>query len=214
MKTYVVHTSVPGTGRRWRKIELRADQTLAELHLAIQRAFKFDNDHLYSFFMSGKAWDSESEYNLPEGVPPWSIEAPVEEAEEDVEETTTAQPVAQSEEDVDIDQVLAEIGENQLRSMFGNDLSMEEIREQLAAVLRPFSLPAYSEPGDVRKMTMDELNLEVDQEFMYLFDYGDEWRFKVRVHDINEGADPDADYPRIVESVGEPPPQYPDWDWE
>lgn len=25
MKTYIFHTSVPGTGRRWRKIERRAD---------------------------------------------------------------------------------------------------------------------------------------------------------------------------------------------
>jgi hypothetical protein len=48
------------------------------------------------------------------------------------------------------------------------------------------------------------------QEFMYLFDYGDEWRFKVRVHVINEDADPEAEYPRLVESVGEAPPQYPE----
>ena len=51
---------------------------------------------------------------------------------------------------------------------------------------------------------------------MYLFDYGDEWRFKVRVHAIadfrDENADPDAEYPRLVESVGEAPEQYPAWD--
>ncbi|MDY6875911.1 MAG: hypothetical protein SWK90_06890 [Chloroflexota bacterium] len=32
MKTYTFHVSLPGTGRVWRKIEMRADQTLEELH--------------------------------------------------------------------------------------------------------------------------------------------------------------------------------------
>jgi hypothetical protein len=59
---------------------------------------------------------------------------------------------------------------------------------------------------------LDELNLKPKQEFLYLFDYGDDWRFKVRVHAIDENADPDAKYPRLVESMGEAPPQYPDWD--
>jgi hypothetical protein len=48
----------------------------------------------------------------------------------------------------------------------------------------------------------------VGKEFMYLFDYGDEWRFKVRLHAINENADPDVDYPRVVESAGDAPSQY------
>lgn len=47
---------------------------------------------------------------------------------------------------------------------------------------------------------------------MYLFDFGDEHRFKVRVHDINEQANPAVDYPRLVEVVGDSPPQYGYWD--
>jgi hypothetical protein len=35
--------------------------------MVIQEAFNFDADHLYSFFMSGKAWDiSDFEYHHPE----------------------------------------------------------------------------------------------------------------------------------------------------
>jgi hypothetical protein len=49
----------------WRRIELRGDQTLHDLHLAIQDAFGWDNDHLYAFFLSRKAWDSSSEYASP-----------------------------------------------------------------------------------------------------------------------------------------------------
>ena len=57
MKTYTFHVSIPGFGRVWRKIEMEANQTLEDLHYAIQAAFEFDEDHLYSFFMSGRAWD-------------------------------------------------------------------------------------------------------------------------------------------------------------
>jgi hypothetical protein len=54
----------------------------------------------------------------------------------------------------------------------------------------------------------------VGKEFLYLFDYGDEWRFKVRVHAVDEDADPAIEYPRIVELVGQAPPQYAEWDDE
>ncbi len=49
----------------WRRIDVRADQTLDDLHEAIQEAFEWDNDHLYAFFLSGRAWDSASEYSSP-----------------------------------------------------------------------------------------------------------------------------------------------------
>ncbi len=51
--------------RTWRRIELRGDQTLDDLHEAIQAAFGWDNDHLYAFFLSGKAWDGRTSYESP-----------------------------------------------------------------------------------------------------------------------------------------------------
>lgn len=51
----------------WRRIEMRGDQTLDDLHYAIQDAFDWDNDHLYAFYLSGKAWDTDTEYMDPEG---------------------------------------------------------------------------------------------------------------------------------------------------
>ncbi len=66
--------------------------------------------------------------------------------------------------------------------------------------------------GNVLTTGLGSLELKRKQSFIYLFDYGHEWRFKVRVHAINENADPDAEYPRTVESVGEPPRQYRSWD--
>lgn len=57
MKTYVFKVKLGCDRRIWRKIEVLGSQTLDDLHMAIQDAFDFDADHLYSFFMSGKAWD-------------------------------------------------------------------------------------------------------------------------------------------------------------
>jgi hypothetical protein len=67
--------------------------------------------------------------------------------------------------------------------------------------------------GDVRVVRLDDLHLEVGQSFGYWFDFGDDW-----LHQINVTAiaipEPRARYPRIIERVGQSPPQYPDWDDE
>jgi hypothetical protein len=48
----------------YRVIACAGKHTFEELHLAIQEAFDFDNDHLYSFFMDGKPW-SRAAINHP-----------------------------------------------------------------------------------------------------------------------------------------------------
>ncbi len=196
MKTYTFHVSLPGTGRTWRKIEIRADQTLEDLHFAIQKAYRWDGDHLYSFFMSGQAWDESSEYRLPEGYTPWGEPIDDEEGEEWPELTP-------------------EEHEQVLRTLFGGGegMTVEEMQAHMDAFWEEYLAEEEAlGPGNVQTSTLEELNLKLKQEFMYLFDYGDEWRFKVRVHAINENADPDAEYPRLAESVGEAPAQYPTWD--
>lgn len=261
MKTYTFHVSLPGFGRVWRKIEITAEQTLEDLHFAIQQAYDWDADHLYSFFMSGKAWDQETEYLLPEGVSPWGPMMDFEEEEDEFED--------EDEEDEDLDLPEPEIDEAtaaRLRAALGDHESPKSVEELFALVesspeLRAelskmmseqFGIPAFMAnmvlsnassllsmapeealfgllggpmgrddaiDRDVRTTTIESLALEVGQTFMYLFDYGDEWRFNIRVHAIDEAANAETEYPRIVESVGEAPPQYPDWededeDWE
>lgn len=122
----------------WRRIELRADQTLADLHYAIQDAFEWDDDHLYAFFLSGKAWDDSTEYGMPEAS----------------ERSAGAHR---------LEQVLPRRG----------------------------------------------------KKFLYIFDFGDEWRHRITLEEIvRGGVEAGGDYPRIVERHGEAPPQYPDWDEE
>jgi hypothetical protein len=58
----------------YRVIACAGRHTFEELHLAIQEAFEFDNDHLYSFFMDGKRW-SRNEINHPySDEPPFADE--------------------------------------------------------------------------------------------------------------------------------------------
>ena len=48
------------------------------------------------------------------------------------------------------------------------------------------------------------------KEFLYIFDFGDEWHFGVKLTRTSETLEPRAQYPRIVARHGESPPQYPD----
>jgi hypothetical protein len=59
----------------WRKIKLSHKHTLEDLHLCIQEAFDFDNDHLYSFFMDGKRYSDDAYHSLFGDEPPFTDEA-------------------------------------------------------------------------------------------------------------------------------------------
>ncbi len=60
-----------------RVIELKSEQTLEDLHRAIQHALEWDSDHLYSFFMNGEKYDHRFGVacSYEEDNPPWTDEA-------------------------------------------------------------------------------------------------------------------------------------------
>lgn len=211
MKTYTFYVSLPMAPTPiWRKMELSADQTLAILHLSIQDAFDFDNDHLYSFFMSGEPWDGSTEYSLPEGVAPWDTGEFIDDEESD--ELDESSPTDASELTPEEYEQLLQKGAKQ------SGLPIETLRsmvEMFQGMHDQFGDGIFDdfEGGDVRTAKLDDLNLSIGQEFLYLFDYGDQWEFTVRVRDINSDA-PEGKYPRIIEAVGESPEQYPSWDDE
>lgn len=114
----------------WRRIEMSAKHTLLDLHYVIQNAYNFDDDHLYSFFMDGKAWSHEK-----------------------------------------------------------------------------FTSPNDDEGPYVDEVLIGELGLSVGQGILYLFDYGDEWKFWVELEGIrSEGAKPRR--PKVIEKQGKAPKQY------
>ncbi|WP_276918361.1 plasmid pRiA4b ORF-3 family protein [Aneurinibacillus aneurinilyticus] len=132
---YTVKVSL--TGRVWRKISLSSKHTLDDLHLAIQQAFEFSNDHLYSFFMDNKPW---SKQRIP---------------------------------------------------------SPQEEGETFLASGGPFA----------HQLQLRDADLYEGKAFLYLFDYGDEWLFKVVVESIDtESVVPLR--PIVVETKGAAPEQY------
>ena len=67
------------------------------------------------------------------------------------------------------------------------------------------------ENGEIYELTLEDLYpLEKGEKLFYLFDYGDQWLFKItksrkKPHRPETGTK----YPRLIESVGENPEQYP-----
>lgn len=59
---------------------------------------------------------------------------------------------------------------------------------------------------------IEALGLEPEQEIAYGFDFGDEWRVAIRLDEIRPAAGERV--PRMVESRGEAPPQYEEYDEE
>ena len=51
-KIYVFKVALEGRKRIWRRIAVRGNQTLDNLHEAIYEAFDRDDEHLYSFYLS------------------------------------------------------------------------------------------------------------------------------------------------------------------
>jgi hypothetical protein len=219
MKTYTFNVALQGAGRVSRKIEIGAEQTLADLHLAIQNAYEWGDDHLYSFFMNNKAWDPSSEYTIPEGALYEGMEigeADEEyETDEDDDEGSTFsledwRAMSQKEQEELVKEFTRDTG---LPAAFFQDMIDElERMEQ-----NPDLFTDEEEIRDVRTTPIESLDLKKGKEFLYIFDYGDEHRFSVKVDAINKNADDNATYPRVVESVGDAPEQYPGWDdedWE
>ncbi len=112
----------------WRKIKISSSSSLDDLHLIIQEAFKFNNDHLYAFFPSGRAWKGES-----------------------------------------------------YTSSFSDGLNAAD-----------------------KKIT--NLGIHPGQEILYIFDFGDEWRLRVKFEELIE--EPQLLKPQIIDKKGKDPEQY------
>jgi len=54
---------------------------------------------------------------------------------------------------------------------------------------------------------IDDLDLFVGQRFLYLYDFGDEWRFEITVREIRD--EPYEGEPKVIAREGEPPEPYP-----
>jgi hypothetical protein len=72
-------------------------------------------------------------------------------------------------------------------------------------------LDGNSEARSVKRTPVAQAFPELGSQMQFLFDYGDNWRFRVKVIGLGEKV-PKARYPKILKTVGQAPPQYPDPD--
>lgn len=66
-----------------------------------------------------------------------------------------------------------------------------------------------SDAGSVERTTVAEVFGQTGKKMLFLFDYGDDWRFLIETKALGEKV-PKTRYPRLVASVGKAPEQYPD----
>jgi len=71
-----------------------------------------------------------------------------------------------------------------------------------------FSMKMRGDERLTKSYKLEKLNLTKGDQFKYVFDFGDEWRFQCKV--LRE-VDEQLDIPRVIRSVGESPEQYPQW---
>jgi hypothetical protein len=73
-----------------------------------------------------------------------------------------------------------------------------------------FTHPCGDEPADPAERSaairLESLALAEGQQLTYVFDFGDEWRVRLRVDEI--ASDDGHPSPRLLEAVGAAPPQY------
>jgi len=74
-----------------------------------------------------------------------------------------------------------------------------------------FSMRMHGEERLTKSYKLEKLNLSKGDQFKYVFDFGDEWRFQCKV--LRE-LDEQLDIPRVIRSVGKSPEQYPNCDEE
>lgn len=66
--------------------------------------------------------------------------------------------------------------------------------------------PECDKGPSAARISIGDLGLHADQQFMYIFDFGDEWQFKVEVLEITR--EPGPPFPVITEKKGKSPKQY------
>lgn len=76
---------------------------------------------------------------------------------------------------------------------------------------KAINCPEGSEGPFTDEVTLGELKLKPGKKILYLFDYGDEWRFNVVLKKIDSSKKP-LKAPIILESIGDAPEQYPDYE--
>lgn len=70
--------------------------------------------------------------------------------------------------------------------------------------------PSFPAAGFVTQVRVGEVFTTPNKKMMFLFDYGDEWRFIIELIRIENPSGKVKLAAKVLEKEGDPPPQYPD----
>ena len=147
---FVFKVALKGRKSIWRRIAVRGNQTLDDLHEAIFDAFDRYDEHLYSFYFPKPGAKMSRRYGMRDGI--------------------------------------------------------EYASPEMLEADGPFSDP---DVPNASKTKINGLTLKPKQVFYYLFDYGDEWWHEITVEAVDAPQEK-GKYPRVLNTRGASPPQYPD----
>ncbi len=94
-------------------------------------------------------------------------------------------------------------------SLLKGNILRSPVKYELFADLADMGIE--SDAASVKRTRIDEAFPAIGDKMTFLFDYGDNWEFRIEViaHSRTERG---AKYPRIVKDVGVAPEQYPAWE--
>ena len=204
MDIMTFRVSFPNRPEIWRRLQLDAAQTLADLHTAILQSFSWESEHLYAFFLSGKPWDPLSEYGLPEEAylqPLDELQIDDDDASIDLRVEGDSDPLAAfgGFSDDELEDLIAEAAASM-------SITVSEVRALLEAPVEE-----TAENRDVRQARLGDLGLSPGDTFLHIYDFDREWRFYVQL-EARSASGSAQNLPRVLERVGEAPSQYAIWD--
>ena len=77
---------------------------------------------------------------------------------------------------------------------------------------RVYNHPYTDEGPFTTEIAVGEIELALKDKMRFTFDYGDYWQFDVRLERV-EAEQGRLDQPKVIESAGKAPEQYPNSEW-
>jgi hypothetical protein len=205
-------------GYPYRILAVAEDDSLYDLAYAINEAFDFDFDHAFGFFDNLKnPYRSQEKYELFADMDDEAFD------DEELAEAFEEEFGNLSEEEQAMMEQFADYLENapaaevkELLRQAALEGVPEADREEAEAMLEA-SLSFLDDEDETTARGVKESLVSsvftLGKKLLYLFDYGDEWRFIVECQKV-EKAEPRKHYPKLLEAKGEAPEQYPDEDFD
>lgn len=228
-------------GKPSRTIAIEGQNSLYDLALAINNAFDFDFDHAFGFFDNlDDPYDSEESYELFSDLEDDDDEDELPPTPEMLEELSKTIPGGENNPAFIVTKAAMGLDQEVLKQRYlgaTRSILREELLKNISSDQHPKVQDALDmfvqnmlpddldedddlgdifgddgqDSGSVKNTAIGNVFDQVGKKMLFLFDYGDEWRFVVELKKLDVPA-PKTRYPKVVESVGKAPEQYGDED--